>query len=458
MNTGLNSEDWRYIISIFVSILPTIISIQNDKPRFTKNVMFIWVLLYLLFELSFPLYAFIIPVSFNNYIDLFRITCVINLLGYIITNWKYRLVIVKFFSELNQNTVSDISIRKINNNLEEKQIQDNLATFAKDATKLYSFSGRANFLNETHKKFDKNQFEIISSLGQNCKILVSKYNKAFDNLLENDVQIRLYPDNRIQDNLRGNIKICQLNGASACLFTKYMIQNKIKFESIEITNGEIVKVLQDDFNNMFKTQKNPNIKNIIFDLAGVAFDGDIVEFYKKVFEITQRRIQNKASNHGCIDQQLNLGKIGICDYVSTKIGRKLTRNESEKIIDAWANTWKLNPYIKQYINELKDLGYTVSIASNCDNENMNNYDLKGWFNIFDHHFLSNQIGIIKPDDKFFNELIERLKCTSNECLFIDDYKANIDAADRLGFKTLLIDRWNDPLKKIKNIRKKINEQ
>lgn len=458
MSTVISSEDWRFYVSIFVSLLPTIFSSINRKPRVAKNIMFYWILFYISYELSKPLFKTLIPVSFNSYISLFRISSIVNIFGYIIVNWKYKKVIFRFFSKLNRNSISDIDIKKNDYDLDVKQIQDLLGTFAKDATKLYSYAGRANFLIQSNPNFDVDQFEIITSLGRNSKILVSEFNEAFNSLLGHGVQIRLYPSDRIGDNLRGNLKICQINGASACLFSKYISLNKIRYEYLEITNGEVVEILKNDFNTMFNTRKNPHIKNVIFDLAGVAFDGDIQTFYSKIKVIANKGIQNMAHNHGCIDEDLNLGKINICEYVSMKTNRKFNRIEKEEIINAWTSTWTLNPFIKQYIDELKELGYKVSIASNCDNENMNNYELKGWFNVFDQHFLSNKMGIIKPNVEFYNYIIQELNTSPDECLFIDDYKPNIDAAHKLGFRTVLIDRRNDPLKKISQINQIINEK
>ena len=48
-----------------------------------------------------------------------------------------------------------------------------------------------------------------------------------------------------------------------------------------------------------------------------------------------------------------------------------------------------------------------------------------------------EVGISKPDPKSFLLILEKLNVGADECLFIDDYSRNTDAAASLGMKTIL---------------------
>lgn len=49
----------------------------------------------------------------------------------------------------------------------------------------------------------------------------------------------------------------------------------------------------------------------------------------------------------------------------------------------------------------------------------------------------------KPDKKAFELILERLKVRPEESIFIDDKQENIDAAEKLGIKTILFENNND---------------
>jgi FMN phosphatase YigB (HAD superfamily) len=56
--------------------------------------------------------------------------------------------------------------------------------------------------------------------------------------------------------------------------------------------------------------------------------------------------------------------------------------------------------------------------------------ISGWI-------ISGAEGVRKPGAEIYNALVQKTNYRSNTCLFIDDLVRNLDAAHRLGFKTLL---------------------
>jgi HAD superfamily hydrolase (TIGR01509 family) len=55
---------------------------------------------------------------------------------------------------------------------------------------------------------------------------------------------------------------------------------------------------------------------------------------------------------------------------------------------------------------------------------------------FDHHFASHLTGKIKPDEDAFQHVIDTLKCSAGEILFLDDNQLNVDAAKNVGMKAV----------------------
>ncbi|MBR1668446.1 MAG: HAD-IA family hydrolase [Bacteroidaceae bacterium] len=55
---------------------------------------------------------------------------------------------------------------------------------------------------------------------------------------------------------------------------------------------------------------------------------------------------------------------------------------------------------------------------------------------FDHVFLSQEMHLAKPNDEIFLEVLRQIGAKAEECLFIDDSTANVEAASALGFHTM----------------------
>lgn len=57
--------------------------------------------------------------------------------------------------------------------------------------------------------------------------------------------------------------------------------------------------------------------------------------------------------------------------------------------------------------------------------------------LFDHTFLSYQLGLAKPDAEIFEAVLARLGVPANEVVFLDDNQVNVDGARRVGIDAAL---------------------
>lgn len=60
-----------------------------------------------------------------------------------------------------------------------------------------------------------------------------------------------------------------------------------------------------------------------------------------------------------------------------------------------------------------------------------------WLGRIDHRFFSADFGLIKPDEDFYRHVLAQTGWKAHRVLFVDDLAANVEAAARLGFSTLL---------------------
>ncbi len=193
------------------------------------------------------------------------------------------------------------------------------------------------------------------------------------------------------------------------------------------------------------------IKHFIFDFGGVMIEKTFV--IKNLFEIIKDDLQIKLEiihnpyfkklrrrlSSGIISAREFLEKIfNKYYYPYQKEGGELP---SKKVnVDYYLELWfhwysqftHFSSEMEEIIIRLHNAGYTVSLMSNTFGIHSKSNELKGFFDIFDNVFLSNEIGLIKPDPKKYKYVLKKLDTKPEKCIFIDDKLRNLVPAMKLG--------------------------
>lgn len=67
----------------------------------------------------------------------------------------------------------------------------------------------------------------------------------------------------------------------------------------------------------------------------------------------------------------------------------------------------------------------------------NRYPRDGWDDMFDVVVISGEVGMRKPEPEIFALTAGRLHVDAGQCVFVDDLRTNVEAADGLGMTTVL---------------------
>lgn len=178
------------------------------------------------------------------------------------------------------------------------------------------------------------------------------------------------------------------------------------------------------------------IRNIIFDFGNVLLTWDPRNFYREYFhddakmEYFLSEICNSEWN-----SQMDAGKPfaqGI---------RELTAIHPEfaKEIQLYYDRWHIQlgteiPGTLQLMHDLKAAGYKLYGLSNWSMETFPIAEKlhPAMFEPLEGKVISGNEGTIKPDAKIYRILLDRFCLKPEECIFLDDNQANIDAAKALG--------------------------
>lgn len=81
--------------------------------------------------------------------------------------------------------------------------------------------------------------------------------------------------------------------------------------------------------------------------------------------------------------------------------------------------------------------YKLSILSNADLRLRARLERDGLHALFDDLVVSAEVGMAKPDPAVFRLAAERLGVAPAECVFVDDWDQNVEAARALGMRGVL---------------------
>ena len=205
------------------------------------------------------------------------------------------------------------------------------------------------------------------------------------------------------------------------------------------------------------------IRNIIFDLGGVLLDIDLnycmhqmqalgidLEAFKKKGMQTPSSTKAAVLGEGIVaNGAMHLYQTGDITTEAFLEGvRKYCKEGTtrEQVLEAWNSCCIAIPaYRLEKLRALKQQGYTICMLSNTNEAHWQKIVKKCFGGqeivneLFDHVFLSQEMHMAKPNDDIYLEVLRQINTKADECLFLDDSSANLEAAAALGFHTLHVE-------------------
>lgn len=195
--------------------------------------------------------------------------------------------------------------------------------------------------------------------------------------------------------------------------------------------------------------EHPVIKNIIFDLGNVVIDILPKATYDAFASIS--RTKNSEEVEKIIAEKKlwhNYEKGLISDSKFRELLRSnLDLDATDAEIDVAFNALLLDIDTAR-IDLIEQLSkkYRTFVLSNTSEIHMVEFenilkkctDRDTIWNIFEKPFFSFDMGLLKPDPQIYKTVISEAGLLPSETLFLDDLKANVEAANLLGINTIHI--------------------
>lgn len=110
---------------------------------------------------------------------------------------------------------------------------------------------------------------------------------------------------------------------------------------------------------------------------------------------------------------------------------------ARKLVYFWQ--WPLSPVegMAELVRELKSKGYGLWLLSNAGLSQHEYWPHIPGSEYFDGKLISADEKLLKPEAEIYRLLLERFSLRAEDCLFIDDYPPNIEAALRCGIEGIV---------------------
>jgi len=126
------------------------------------------------------------------------------------------------------------------------------------------------------------------------------------------------------------------------------------------------------------------------------------------------------------------GKISEIEYWN-RVQQALNLSLShEEIFQILRESYEINSEVEQLVKRLKEEGHTLCICSNNFPTRIRELNKRfSFLSLFDVVVLSYEVGVLKPDRKIFEALVEKAGCQPEEIVYADDKESSLPEAKKL---------------------------
>ena len=194
------------------------------------------------------------------------------------------------------------------------------------------------------------------------------------------------------------------------------------------------------------------IKNVIFDVGQVLVAWEPVEAMRALGmdEETVRAVAD-ATVHTSDWDEADRGALSDEELLTGFI-RKAPAYEAQ-IRNFWEHVDRAIypfPYVGEWMRTLKDKGYRLYILSNYGKWTYEHTaEALSFLSDVDGQVFSFEVHQIKPEPEIYRTLLDKFNLVADECVFLDDRRENIEAAETQGIHTVLFTTYQDALEKLK---------
>jgi putative hydrolase of the HAD superfamily len=179
------------------------------------------------------------------------------------------------------------------------------------------------------------------------------------------------------------------------------------------------------------------IKAVLFDLGNVLVPVNFRRCHEALARVCPHPPESvpKLIGRTGLPKRFEQGEISAEDFVAETCRLLDMRLTYEEFWDVWTRIFEPEPLVPESLLEGLRRHHRLLLLSNT---NCIHFEVAreryALLRHFDGYVLSYEVGVMKPAPEIYHAAIARAGCRAEECLFIDDLEANVEAARRQGMQ------------------------
>ena len=183
------------------------------------------------------------------------------------------------------------------------------------------------------------------------------------------------------------------------------------------------------------------IKNIIFDMGQVLirFDPDYFVERTGISNEEDKKILNREVYKSIEWAKMDRGTLTVeegCQIIKQRVPDHL-KSTVEQLTCHWVRPILPIAGAKELIKELKQKGYNIYLLSNAALNQKDYWPKVPGHEYFDGTVISSDILLVKPQLEIYEYTLNKFSLKAEECVFIDDSIANVEAAVYSGIEGIV---------------------
>lgn len=185
------------------------------------------------------------------------------------------------------------------------------------------------------------------------------------------------------------------------------------------------------------------IKNVVFDMGQVLIHfcpelyierlGVNEEDSRLLLREVFRRVEWVQLDHGTISEE------DAVKSINKRVPERLHRQVEELVLRWWARPMVPVAGMEELVAELKQAGYKLYLLSNASVQQIKYHDRVPGTQYLDGRIVSAEHKLLKPERAIYQLLLDTYGLKAEECAFIDDSPANVEAACCMGIHGIVFD-------------------
>jgi putative hydrolase of the HAD superfamily len=179
--------------------------------------------------------------------------------------------------------------------------------------------------------------------------------------------------------------------------------------------------------------------NLVFDLGGVVVRWDPDAIIDSVFDDEKTKGKVRKGVFEDADWlELDRGTLGREDAITRAAKRTgISEADIKRLLHAVPPSLVVFPDTVALLRRLKKKGYPLYCLSNMHFASIEYLEQKqDFWDLFQGRVISCRLQLCKPEAEIYEHLLRTYGLEAKETIFIDDVQKNVDAAAKLGIKTL----------------------